>query len=422
MTHLQKSTPGWTESLKFGVKASPSGYKRKLYVKAFDAGLLVDAREKWGAYGHDQNDLYCSFRFEAINHYPDWGRDWTWDEAVDFCIVDFRRYIDGTWLDKYLHAVNAVETWNEHTDSDMCRNPTRLKNHLLFEQAAAHVWETVYRGKIVPAACQLIIVNSPVGNDIPRQFYKLAVDSDNKLGVHLYSRWWNLTREPGDFRYLSGRPFFNEAEYGIHPQYAITEAGPFGNVDAGWRHPQVLDSSIPLLVEAERVWIQDIKTTDAWARDDIIGPAMFTSGHVGWEYYQMEAPEMIECNKLFYDEWVGEKEDDYMGMDPARKSRIQASLNVIKVETAKIQVELDDEGIGSTALFMVKMNPGKSINIRDSPLISPDGIPLGKDIGDTILDAIYSVYIVSPTTGWYKISPDEAQWISGKPAYSTRLL
>lgn len=307
------------------MKPNALGRRRKLLLKAFDAGLLVDGREKWGTYGHDQADLFTVFRYGDL-HYPFDGRDYTWQEMKDFARTQFRRFIDGTWLDRFAPFVDAVETWNEHTDSDMCRNPGRLRLHLLAEEAAVAVWEAEYRGRIVPDTCRLVIVNSPVGNDIPMEFYRLAVASGNILGIHNYTRWWQRVREVEDFFYLSGRPFYNEAEYGIKPVYAATECGPFASVDEGWMDVDVLGGSIPLMVEANRQVIRDIKRLPVFAEDRLLGFAYFTSGHIGWEGYQMEAPALIEVCRMQYDEWVGDVEDD---MDDATKTAIKGHAQAI---------------------------------------------------------------------------------------------
>jgi hypothetical protein len=393
-------------------------------VKAFEGGILVDAVSKWVGYGHDPKDIYTVFRYGDL-HYPIWERPegWTMEQAKDFVRVEIPRFIDATWLEKYAPFVDAIETWNEHTDDDMCRNPVRWAPHLLFERAFAEVWRDEWRGRIVPQWCELVQFNAPVGNSTPKEAYALVKEFNNRLGVHTYSRYWDMVREPFDFLYLSGRPFYDEQRYG--PQYkckyAITESGPFADVDAGWRHPRVLRGDIKALVQAEKDFTIDLRTTDAWKRGDIEGPALFTQGHVGWEWYQYEEPELVQCYEMFSEEWWGDIEEALVGMDPARKARIEEKLTIIRDATNAIQVELDAEVPPvPVALFRIQMRLNITVNIRSTPVVQNGPVPPSNDIGDTTPIAIYSVYEVSPG-GWYRIDPVAMKWISGDPTYSVRL-
>lgn len=309
--HLQRAENNWISAL----LQMPDG---ALLKAVDDPGLLMDGKQKWAAAGRDPAKLITCYRYENLQlPLGDWeSLKAQWREQ-------FGRFIDRTYLDKYLPHIDLVEGTNETTDDDMTRNPARLAPSLESARAAVAVWNDEYRGKVVPAACRLVLCNGPVGNSIAREFFQLAVASDNVLGYHPYSRWVNKVRDDLDWIFHSGRWNQDEQSYAlllgksVKPVWAFTECAPYGNHDNGWRDPGCLGSDVNLLVAAFRAWWRDLATTDAYAEGRILGPgAWFTSGQVHWESYQLQTDQLIPLARAAAEEWKEPSAMPYNLSDP----------------------------------------------------------------------------------------------------------
>ncbi len=297
--HFQRSPQNWPDILPH--------LPPRASLKAFDPSLLREAKGL-------RPDVITDYRHHDFV-YP-FDRTYSFDELKAIWRANFWRFVDGTYLAQYAPHVDLVEELNEYTDTRMVTDKALLAPYLASAQAAVEVWNAEFRGRTVtnpndggqgaiPADCRLVICNSPVGNDVPREFYELAIASDSVLGVHPYTRYWRGVRDAGDWCYHSGRWAYNEAEYGIKPVYAFTECGPYAGSAEGWRHPDVLNGDVAALAEAMRAWAHDVTQTAAYREERILGPgAWFTSGHVGWEFYQMDTPELIAVADAIRPLWV----------------------------------------------------------------------------------------------------------------------
>ncbi len=297
--HFQRSPQNWPDVLPH--------LPPWALLKAFDPSLLREAKGL-------RPDVITDYRHHDFV-YP-FDRAYSFDELKAIWRANFWRFVDGTYLAQYASHVDLIEELNEYTDSRMVIDKALLAPYLASARAAVEVWNSEFRGRTVtnpndggqgaiPAGCRLVICNSPVGNDVPREFYELAIASDSVLGVHPYTRYWHGVRDAGDWRYHSGRWAYNEAEYGIKPVYAFTECGPYAGSAEGWRHPDVLNGDVAALAEAMRVWAHDVTLTAAYRERRVLGPgAWFTSGHIGWEFYQMDTPELIAVADAIRPAWV----------------------------------------------------------------------------------------------------------------------
>lgn len=286
--HFQTSVPHWDDAL-----LRMPDYT--IVKSVNDGGLLVVAYQKWVAAGRDPKKLYLDLR----HHDLDYTFSNSWDLMVAKWRMNFRRFIDATYLEKYAPYIKLVEELNEYTDTRMIIDKDLLAPRLQSARAAVWVWNNEYRGKTltidgktgtIPDDARLVICNSPVGNDIPKEFFQLCKDEDAVLGVRTYTHWVNSVRDPVDFRWHSGRPFFNEMEYGIKVDYVLGESGPYdGSTWDGWRHPNCMGGSTDLLVSGMRDWIIDLSGTAAYAEGRILGPgAWFTSStDSDWDYYKL---------------------------------------------------------------------------------------------------------------------------------------
>lgn len=302
--HFQTSIDNWPNSL----KKMPNG---ALIKSVNDPSLLREARQHWASAGRDLSKLWTDYRHHDLDYY--FSTDF--DQMVAKWRINFRRFIDATYIKEYAPHVLLVEELNEYTDTRMVTDKSLLAPRLTSAQAAVSVWNKEYRGRTltiegntgtIPSNCRLVICNSPVGNDVPREFYQLSVNEDAPLGVHPYTHWINKARDPQDFRYHSGRWHYNEQQYGIKPNYVFTESSPYGGVLEGWRHQSVCGGDRNLLIEAMRLWFLDLQSTPAYSEGRILGPgAWFTSSRNDdqWGYYRLWESELTPIADLAMSLW-----------------------------------------------------------------------------------------------------------------------
>ncbi len=314
--HIQSGVPNWTTALPH----MPDG---GLVLGVDNGDALVAAK-------HANPKLITALRhFVPDQQFPD-----TYAAAADSARHYFASFIDGTYLDRYLPYVDLIVEFNEYYDQGMAANdPDVLALRLLHATAFAHVWNDEWRGKVVPASVRLVIGNSPVGNDIPVAFAKLAISTDNVLGYHPYQhaslvQWPTTLRDPGDWRYHSGRWHFQEQAWGLKPRWCFTETMPYMGSSEGWRHAICLQARQDLLVQVFRGWLSDVATTPAYREGRILGTgAWFTIGG-NWYDYLLEAPQLVALADAAHELWhpgTGETID----MDAQNKLAIAGHANDI---------------------------------------------------------------------------------------------
>jgi hypothetical protein len=303
--HFQTSVSNWDQAL----LRMPDWV---LVKSVNDGSLLVDAYQKWTAAGRDPSRLFLDYR----HHDLDYTFSTNWDLMVAKWRMNFSRFIDGTYLEKYAPYIKLIEELNEYTDTRMVTDKELLAPRLASARAAVWVWNNEYRGRTltidnktgtIPDSARLVVCNSPVGNDIPIEFYELCRDEDAVLGVRTYTKWLDKQRDSGDFRWHSGRPFFNEQEYGIKVDYVLGETGPYnGSTLGGWRHSSCMGADRGLLIEGMRDWIRDMASTAAYQEGRILGPgAWFTSSTLGdqWGEYRLWDTELKPLADMCAVEW-----------------------------------------------------------------------------------------------------------------------
>lgn len=305
--HFQNPVPNWTNAL---VKMPDWS----LLKSVDDPGLLIDGLNKWAAAGRDAGKLYLDYR----HHNLDYTFSTDWDQMVAKWRMNFRRFVDATYLERYASHIKLVEELNEYTDTRMVTDKVLLAPRLTSAQAAVWVWNNEYRGKTleidgktgtIPSDARLVVCNSPVGNDIPIEFFRLCRDEDAVLGVRTYTKWLDKQRVHADFRWHSGRPFYNEEQYGIKVDYVLGECGPYnGSTDGGWRHSSCMGGDKALLVDGMKQWVQDLKGTAAYKEGRILGPgAWFTckqpAQNERWTHYLLWESELLPLAEMCSQEW-----------------------------------------------------------------------------------------------------------------------
>ena len=307
--HFQERVGDWK-------KAIPALPDNALIKSVSDSGLLRDAVQIWLESGRQRDQLTTCYRHYDLAMPP---RGLNWEEMKVWWRMMFHRFIDKTYLENYANSVDLVQGTNETTSTSTWLDPNDKQYHLQSEQAAARVWNGEFRGKIVrspdggdgfiPANCKLTLLSCPVGNDIPKQIFELSVSEDAPIDYHAYTHWVNGVRDPGDWRWHSGRWAFLEKEYGLKPQWVFGECGPYAGTNEGWRHPDVLGGDIGKLVTAMRAWYTDVIATSAFRDGRILGQgAWFTSGsESSWPHYQFFTSDLIALTDGIRDLWVKEE-------------------------------------------------------------------------------------------------------------------
>ncbi len=393
--HFQAGIPNWPSVL----AVAPEW----CLIKGFEGGLLVEAKSRWAALGRDPHKLHADFRFYNF-FYPGDGER-TFEELKGIWRANFFKFIDRTYLEQYASHIDSVEELNEYTDTRMVTDKALLRPHLMQCQAAVAVWNDEFRGRtvrsadggegLIPAECKLVICNSPVGNDVPREFFELAISSDSILGVHQYQKWDHSVRDPHDFRYFSGRvSVYNEQEYGLRPMYLPSEGGPFFDSGRGWRASECLNHNLPLLVSAMQAHAREHMATAAVAEGRYIGPvALFTSGGFGWADYLVDTGELLEVYKMFALEWKGQ---------------VHMPLFTNPADTARANVLLDElDALVNQVPFLYQAKTLMPLTLRNAtgtavtdPVLAPTGaVPTG---------TLVKVYRDNVSAGTY---PNRA-WIS----------
>lgn len=214
----------------------------------------------------------------------------------------FKTFIDATFKEQYAQYTDYVHDWNEYLSSS--HTDEELQIRLTWARAVAEVWRDEYRTQPEYSHIRLALVNCPIGNDIHREFAEIALEYDCAISYHAYSHYINGQRDPGDWRYHSGRWNFMEQSWGLRPDWIFGESGPYAGVLEGWRHSSVLGGDINGYVNAVREWIRDIQTTEAYQQGRIEGFALFTTGGGStWKYYETSQPELNLLADMINQEW-----------------------------------------------------------------------------------------------------------------------
>lgn len=386
--HLQDTVPNWLTAL-----VEMPDYA---LLKAFSPSVLRDGKRAWAAAGRDPARLITCLRHFDIQSAP----AGTWESVQAHWRVMFARFVDATYLTEYQTFVDVVSEANEYTASSTWQDPVDKARALMSARGAAVVWNREYRGKRVPASTRLCLLSGPVSNAIPREVFELALTEDCPLDYHAYTRWQDGRRFVADWPDDSGRWHVMETAYGLKPDWLFGECGPYIDAAGGWRRADVLDGSLPLLLEAMRQWWADVAATPAYREGRILGPgAWFTTGNAGWPYYRLDTEQLLPLARLARQVWKPGVKD----MDEATKAAIRVHAQAIL-----------DLVNAPPVLFRVQVRPTVTLNIRSGPAAT------FTDIGDLQPNAIASVYAVA-ANGWYKIAPLTEQWISGNALYTEKL-
>lgn len=303
--HFQASTPNWHPAL----LAMPDG----AVVKAFDGGLLREAKQTWAAAGRDPARLITVLRHYDVFTAP----EGSYAEALAHWRAMYARWADATFFDRYAPYVDIVSESNEYSAWSTWTDARETRKALYNVAAAAEVWNSDYRGQRgVSDDCRVALLASPVGNGWPREITQIAVDTDSYLDYHAYCYAPDGRRAADCWRNHSGLWHFIEHEHGLRPRWLFGESGPYRDAQMGWRHPLCLGGDVEKLVAVMSAWWRDVATTPAYREGRIAGPGCwFTSGNVGWEWYQLDAGPLLRLAQACRPLWaLGE----YIEMDAVK--------------------------------------------------------------------------------------------------------
>lgn len=383
--HFQATTPDWPRAL---LKLPDYSV-----IKSFDPSMLREAKLRWQGAGRDPAKLFTVYRHFDIQTAP--AGDW--ESVKAHWRAMYRRFVDATYLSQYQTYIDFVSESNEYTATSTWQEPYNKTVALMSCRGAAHIWNSEFRGKLVPANCRVALLAGPVSNEIAPEIFSLALSEDCPIDYHAYTRYDHGVRYINDFQDDSGRWHFMEQRLGLKPDWLFGESGPYINAEEGWRHPNVLDGNVPALVQAMTRWWNDLATTPAYREGRLIGAGCwFTSGHVGWNFYQLD---------------TGELEALAEALRPIWKPGVKTVTDQDKLEISQHANAILDI---TQRQFQVKVKTGVTLNIRSGP-----GTTFA-DIGDLAPNTVASVYAVAQN-GWYRISRLEEKWISGGSNYTERV-
>jgi hypothetical protein len=318
--HFQATVSGWKEAL----LAMPDG----AVVKAFDAGMLKEAKLTWAAAGRDVRQLYTVLRHFDVHAAG--GVDWEGYKAHWRRM--FARCVDGTFLSQeFYRYIDIYTADNEFTSVTTWQNEHESHKAYSNMAAAADVWNSDYRARPEFRHMRLALMSGPVANPWPRRVTKLAVDTDSYLDYHPYELCVDGTRVHDSWRWHSGLWHFLEQEHGLKPLWLFGEAGPYRDAVQGWRHPLCLGHDESKLVAVMEAWWRDCAQTPAYREGRIAGPgAWFTSGNVGWEFYQLDGGQLLRLARACAAIWKPGQEI------PTVNDTEKAAVAVHAVEILKI--------------------------------------------------------------------------------------
>ena len=332
--HLQAGEQGWLEA----VSLLPD----YAVVKSFHASMLREAKEAWIRSGRDPRKLRTCFRYGDRLVRAEWG---TWEERKAHWRRQFAFFMDAS-IAPYLPYIDWVEECNEYTATSTWTSADDTRVCLGSAEAAVHIWNSEIRGKryrtregviLDVPNIQLVLCNGPVSNWIHRRYFELALQTDNRLGYHPYVKWWRRRtadggwesgRDPTDWAEHSGLWHVMEQAHGLYPLWAFTESGPYQTAHWGWLHESVCGADLGLLVMAMGLWWADCARTRAYAEGRIDPGMWFTSGGVGWEFYQLRKAELIALATLARRVWKpGEANMDRLS--PEKQAQVKVHLDAI---------------------------------------------------------------------------------------------
>lgn len=304
MWHLQRTVPDWDKSLHIlpngSMLKATGGYEVFAEAKAINPTLFT---------------VHRMVREELSHYYGTEASGWfNWEEAKRLAREWFNAFVDGTFRDKIEMHTDAVSWHNEIWANS--QNQIERRERINAARAAIHIWNTEFR-KTFSHDIKLIIGEAAIGNHMPREIGELAVTTDNIVGYHPYDFWKYKSRGRGT--YISEGSLYHdwmERSWGLKPQWAFTEAGPYEAAETGWRSKECLGGDVDLYVDAVRQWIRDLSTTAAYKEGRIKGFALFTTfspNDQKWGSFQTQQPEMNLLAQMIREEW---KPGRYVPTDP----------------------------------------------------------------------------------------------------------
>lgn len=294
MWHIQRTVPGWLES----VKLLPDG----ALVKTTENQHLV--REVKGI---NQN-IYTAFRMVRDSWQVYQGtRDsgwFNWEAATGMARDWFLAFVNDTFRQEIAQYCDGVSWHNEIWANS--QNEVEWAERVAASEAAVHVWNTEFRPTLANDV-RLIIGEAAVGNNMPRRIAELAIESDNLLGYHPYEWWTRKVRSGEGFRAATSMLWDTmEFNWGLKPTWIFTENGPLESAVTGWRASECLDGNRLLYVEAVRLWMADVAQTPAYKEGRVRGFSLFTTFHPAdnqWGSFHTGQPEMNELATMIAKYW-----------------------------------------------------------------------------------------------------------------------
>ena len=294
MWHLQRTVPNWKDSLHllpdYSMIKATGGYEIFSEVKSINPTIFTVhrmVRGNWQIYAGTLDSGWFD-----------------WETAKALARQWFDGFVDGTFRDKIEVHCDSVSWHNEEwADS---QNAIERAERIAATEAAVYIWNTEYRHTF-SHDIQLIIGEAAPGNGMPRRIGELSIESGNIVGYHPYEWWTRKVRSDQGWRdHTSLRFDLMEREWGLAPQWAMTEAGPLESAVTGWRASECLGGDPVLYVEAVRLWLVDVAKTPAYKQGRIKGFSLFTTFTANdekWGSFHTQQPEMNDLARMIAMNW-----------------------------------------------------------------------------------------------------------------------
>jgi hypothetical protein len=401
--HFQATVPNWKEALLL----LPDG----AVFKAFDIGLLREAKTAWAAAGRDPAKLFTVFRHHDVDTAP----AGTWAEAVTHARKMFARWVDGTfWAQEYWRYIDAVSEANEYASTTTWTDPDGGARVLQSMQAFGHVWNMDYRKRNELRHVRIALYAGTVANPWPRRVAEEIFELDAIFDYHAYWKCVGGQRVADDWPNHSGLWDRLEQLYGIKNIWLFGENMAYLGPQEGWRDPFCLGHDRAALVRTAREVWRLTRATAAYREGRIGGPmgCWFTTGRVPpWESYELGLDELKALALAAAEEMPDIRlpslapqplpppdwETDMENIDPARKARIFGHLDAIRAELQQV----------ASVLYRVRVNRGVQVRDAEGRVVAPvAGDPLTGIIPAGAELDVYAEVALAPYGNRVVIHPD----------------
>ena len=206
-----------------------------------------------------------------------------------------------------------VEEWNEYNANS--HTAQEVAQRVLWTQAVAWVWENDYRAQSDYKHIRLGLSNTAIGNDIPLETARVAMEYHCYLCYHPYVATQQKEVLAEDWEWYSGRFVAMDTRYRFHDitvEWLFTEGGPVGArresggitllANDGWIHDSCCQGDIENYIDIMRYWRDRVASWNNASGGRAKGVTLFTSGGGDrWKWFELQQPYLNMIAQAFKD-------------------------------------------------------------------------------------------------------------------------